>query len=300
MDKIVPFDLVMWQPEYMGPKSQSFIKEKVYFIQNYLGKRVFPNFNTIWHFESKVAQSYFFKFAGIKTPNTFVSFDYHDALEKIANTRFPLVFKKSYGAASQNVRLVQKHQEAQHLIEQVFCQQAWDEAKQRYPSWFVRLNKSIFKAWFWAKIWQKISHGEFYNVIYWQEFIEKNNADLRITVIGEKYAFGFWRNNRPGDFRASGSGRLDYQRPIPEDALRYCIEINRKFGLDSMAYDLLFQENEFLISEMSYGYLDKAIYNAPGYYVMEDGAMQFNQRHTWPEELWVEWAIQTLERDDRL
>ena len=46
--------------------------------------------------------------------------------------------------------------------------------------------------------------------ILWQEFIPDNQRDFRVTIIGRRYAFVFWRNNRPGDFRASGSGLIDY------------------------------------------------------------------------------------------
>ena len=42
-----------------------------------------------------------------------------------------------------------------------------------------------------------------------QEFLPGNGFDTRITVIGNR-AFGFRRFNRPDDFRASGSGRIDW------------------------------------------------------------------------------------------
>jgi hypothetical protein len=115
-------------------------------------------------------------------------------------------------------------------------------------------------------------------------------------VIGDRYAFGFWRNNRPNDFRASGSGQIDFERAVPETLLRYCIGVNRELGFDSMAYDILFTKDKFVITEMSYAYLDSAPYNSRGYYELVDDNLVLRERHTWPQELWVEWALYLGER----
>lgn len=45
--------------------------------------------------------------------------------------------------------------------------------------------------------------------VYFQDFIPGNDFDTRVTIIGDR-AFGFTRNVRPGDFRASGSGNVGY------------------------------------------------------------------------------------------
>lgn len=45
--------------------------------------------------------------------------------------------------------------------------------------------------------------------VYFQKFLPNNTYDIRITVIGER-CFGFIRYNRENDFRASGSGKIEY------------------------------------------------------------------------------------------
>ena len=130
--------------------------------------------------------------------------------------------------------------------------------------------------------------------MYWQEFAAGHDADLRITVIGDCYAVGFWRHNRPRDFRASGSGRLDYDRPIPEELLRYCLQFSHDRGFDSMAYDILPSEGGFVVLEMSYNFDDVAIHDARGHYeLLEDGRLQFSPVHVWPQELLVEWVLRS-------
>jgi glutathione synthase/RimK-type ligase-like ATP-grasp enzyme len=297
IQSVASYDAVIWQPKYMGPRSASYVKEKIYFLEHYLGKLVVPSFNTVWHFESKIAQSYLFAVHTVPTPDTIVTFDYQDALACLETAHPPFVFKESHGAASQNVRLVRERSAARRIIDQLLCQQRWNAVKSRYASTIRRLWAGVFTPWLWAKVRQKLLGDERTGVVYWQVFVPGNEADLRITVIGDRYAYGFWRNNRPNDFRASGSGRIDYQRPIPEAPLRYCLSLNQRLGFDSMAYDILFTQDRFVINEMSYAYLDSAIFRASGYYELDGTtALTFREGHVWPEDLWVEWTLTRMRR----
>ncbi len=285
-------DVILWNPGYMGPRIASLFKERIYFLQEHLGKLVVPNFQTIWHYESKISQSFLFAKYGIPTPRTFVTSSYAAARDELTRSEFPLVFKQSHGASSRNVRLVRTRSSALKLVSRIFCQQLWDEAKRSASSPFVAAVADMPHSWFWAKIMQRLLGRERFGLAYWQEFIPGNDADLRVTVFGDRYAAGFWRRNRPHDFRASGSGRIDYDRPIPESAIRLCVRINKQLGFDSMAYDLLLHNGSFVITEMSYSFVDTAVYNAAGHYeIDEQQAIRFMPGHRWPQEFWVTWAL---------
>lgn len=292
IDTIINYDVIIWKPSCMGPRKSSLFKEKIYFIEKYLNKLVIPNFFTIWHFESKIAQSYLFKQFNIATPKTFVSFDYHDAVSNIDNFNKPLIFKKYYGAGSKNVWIESNKNKIIFTLSRCFSQQLWKETKDRFNSKLSMLNH-IHQIWFWEKLKQKICSDELnVNTVYWQDFIPKNTKDLRITIIGNKYGFGFWRHNRNNDFRASGSGIIDYETPIPEAPLKECFKINRLLDFDSMAYDILFDSEKFVITEMSYAYVDTAVYNCKQHYeIDESGKMITKNGHVWPQDLWVEWAL---------
>jgi glutathione synthase/RimK-type ligase-like ATP-grasp enzyme len=272
IEKLKPFDAVLWPPGCMGIKPSSHLKEKIFFLQYHMKKLVMPNFETVWHFESKVAQSFLFEWYGIPAPRTVVTSRLSDAYRLLSSEKCPLVFKTSSDAASRGVRLVR-----------------------RRPVAFVLACRSLYTG-FWWKVARHLLRLDYRdNVSYWQAFIPKNDRDLRITAIGTKYAFGFWRENRPRDFRASGSGRINYRRPIPRDALTFCLETNRELDFDSMAYDILFQDGRFLITEISYTYMDDAIHNAPGYYeYLDNSEFIFREGHTWPQHLWVKWFVQRL------
>jgi hypothetical protein len=155
--------------------------------------------------------------------------------------------------------------------------------------------RTLYTGFWWklARRLLKLDHRD--NVTYWQEFVPNNNCDLRITAIGDKFAVGFWRKNRPHDFRASGSGRIDYDKPLTEDIIHFCLNTNKKLNFDSMAYDIIFRNGRFVVTEICYTYADIVIHNAAGYYErLDNGSLIFRAKHTWPEQLWVRWLAHRL------
>lgn len=292
IEQLAPFDTVLWKGRFMGPRSAGYFKEKVYFMERHLGLCVIPGFETVWHFESKLAQSYLFELANVPSPRTVGTFDYDDASACLASATFPIVTKRPHGAASANVKLVRSQSEAARWLSHEFCSDLWRRHASSRNSRLASIATALPHRWFWQKLRQKARGDETHGVAYWQEFLAGNRADLRITVIGDSHAIGFWRRNRPGDFRASGSGLIDYESPIPEPALRYCISLNRRFGFDSMAYDLLDRGDDYVLVEMSYGYVDTAVAGAPGHYRLDDSqGLLFTPGHIMPQELWVDWTL---------
>lgn len=77
--------------------------------------------------------------------------------------------------------------------------------------------------------------------------------------------------------------------------------MNNTFSFDSMCYDILFDKRgKFAITEMSYGYIDRALHKAKGYFeLFANSDLVFRERHTWPQELWVEWALRRAENQRR-
>ncbi len=274
IEKLKPYDVVLWPPGCMGIKPASHLKEKVFFIQHHMNKLIVPNFESVWHFESKVAQSYLFSFYAIPSPRTVVTFSIDDAFALLKKEKYPLVFKSSSDAASRGVRLIKTFMNAKYLV--------W---------------KSLYTGFWWKAIRRvfRLDHKD--NASYWQEFVPQNECDLRITAIGDRWAVGFWRWNRPNDFRASGSGLIDYEKNIPEETIHFCLDLNKKHNFDSMAYDVIFRDRKPVIVEICYTYVDKAIYNAPGYYERNEiGQLSYQKGNTWPQQLWVRWLAERLKK----
>jgi hypothetical protein len=294
---VTPFPVVVWKPSYMGPNIAAQFFAKVYILQNLYGKIVLPNVSTVLHFENKNAQKYIFEALAVPTPKTSVSFDYRDAVDLLEQQEFPLVFKQSHGAGSQNVELVTHRKAGKARLSRILCHQRWSDGIKRAGAMWKAILWNFTEKWLWWKIWSVLTGKERFASVYWQRFVPGNSADLRVTVIGDTYAVGFWRKNRINDFRASGSGHIDYETPIPMDVVRYCVHLNKILDFDSMAYDVLFEDGHPLITEMSYGYLDKAVWSAPGYYEFDEhGENRFVSGHYWPQELWIRWMIKRVRR----
>lgn len=293
IERCAPFDLIVWRSNYMGPEFSSYFKEKVFFMEHYLGKQVVPSYATIWHFDSKIAQSYLFRDAAIRAPRTFVSFSREEAELEAVTATYPLVAKRSYGASSDSVGLLPDSRHAATQVRRRFWLDSWLDHKARHASRVGRVLTGLPHEWFWLRVKHRLLFGAWtWGVVYWQEFMPGNDRDLRVTVIGDRDAVAFWRGNRPDDFRASGSGRLDYDRAVPEEVIRYCVSLNRDFGFDSMAYDILFRGQDFVVVEMSYAYVDHAVHAAPGHYELtDDDRVLYRLGRSWPQELWVNWAV---------
>jgi glutathione synthase/RimK-type ligase-like ATP-grasp enzyme len=114
-----------------------------------------------------------------------------------------------------------------------------------------------------------------------QKFLPNNLFDTRVSIIGER-AFAFRRFNRKNDFRASGSGLIDYDKSgIDRRSIEIAFTISNKLRFQSMAYDFLLNEKKELeICEISYTYVDKAVYDCPGFW---DKNLDWHEGHFWPQ-----------------
>lgn len=94
----------MWHHHHANYKDTLFAKQLLYSLEQ-KGMKVFPNFNTTWHFDDKVGQKYLLE--AIKAPSvpSFVFYSKKEALKWINNTTFPKVFKLRGGAGSANGKI---------------------------------------------------------------------------------------------------------------------------------------------------------------------------------------------------
>lgn len=116
--------------------------------------------------------------------------------------------------------------------------------------------------------------------------VASKNFDLRVVVIGDK-AMGERRICRNDDFRASGSGQFEYV-PIREDILDIAFNTASKLKMQSVAFDFIFENNEPLIVEMSYGFGVHGISHCPGYYTAD------KKWHAIPSPDFYGWMIDNL------
>ena len=135
--------------------------------------------------------------------------------------------------------------------------------------------------------------------VLFQEFLKNNAFDTRITVIGNR-AFGYRRKNRKNDFRASGSGNIDYNpQLIDQKFIHLAFDISRKLNLQSCAIDGLYDnQNNNVVGEISYTYISQYIYNCIGHWELNGspylGSLNWIEGHMWPEEVQIEDFIKRI------
>jgi glutathione synthase/RimK-type ligase-like ATP-grasp enzyme len=269
----------------------------LYTIEHYLEIPVFPNSRTAWHYDEKVAQSYLLDAIRAPQPLNWIFWDRDRALSWADAACFPVVFKLSVGAGASNVIKIEARDEALKFIEMMFGPGIFPMTMNEYRSDPSIRSLEQMKTLLWRTMhafkyallsvypplpdtWWKPEHG----YALFQEFLPGNSFDTRVTIIGNR-AFAFRRMNRPGDFRASGSGIIDYDHcKIDQRCLEIAFETSRSGGFQTMAYDFLYKNESPVICEISYTFVDTGVYSCPGHW---DSDLNWHKGQMWPEEAQV-------------
>lgn len=307
IEQVKGCDGVMWRMAHT-PNDKNSAYRILYAIEYYLKIPVFPSYDTCWHFDEKLSQYYLMKAADIPMPAVWIFWNRQEALNWASKTTYPKVFKLSAGASSSNVRLVNSAKEAYRLINLMFSYGIYPSIKLIKASdipFITRGKQSLLDLlrrcrngfrWVFLKRnpvpqdgWWRLEK----DYVYFQEFVPGNEYDTRITVIGDR-AFGFRRWNRPNDFRASGSGNFDVDpAKIDRRCVKLAFDVSGKLNSQSMAYDIIFKDNELFIVEISYTYADWAVQKCPGHWKPD---LTWVEGNMWPEEAHVEDFIKYIER----
>lgn len=274
LDQLHDCDALMWHFHHAIPQDILFATQLMHAVAS-SGKYVFPDFNTMWHFDDKIAQKYVLEAIDAPLVPSYVFFSKKEALEWIKTTQFPKVFKLRVGASSQNVRLIKSWREARKLVRKAFCRgfiqyNSWMNLKESIRKYGIGETKilDILKAFIrigYKTEFEKFSTKE-KGYVYFQDFIANNDSDIRIVVVDQK-AFGAKRFVRKNDFRASGSHVASHDPSlISHETLRIALDVAKKLGLQCVAYDFVYENGKPLIVEFSYGTTAAAYKPCPGYW----------------------------------
>ena len=267
-------DALMWHFNHNSPKASKFAKQLLFSVQS-SGKKTFPDYNTVWHFDDKVAQKYLLESIGAPLVHSYVFYDKREALDWAKKATLPKVFKLRNGASSDNVRLVKTRKEAYRKIKKSFGKgfrqyNALNSLKERYRKY--RLGKTTvwdvmkgFIRLIYTTDYARVT-GREVGYCYFQDFIPGNKYDIRVVVVGDK-AFAIKRMVRQNDFRASGSGNIFYEKKHFNDkTIQQAFAISEKLQSQCMTYDFVFLREKPLIMEISYGFVVHVYDACTGYW----------------------------------
>jgi glutathione synthase/RimK-type ligase-like ATP-grasp enzyme len=261
------------------------------------GIKVFPRLDDYWHFDDKIAQKYIFEALDIPRPDTHVFFDAASALSWLRKAGVPIVAKLKSGAGSINVSLIKTLSDGEKYIRRMFGRgvPATDNAVKDIVTkvrnhrakrdWVATLKRLPTTLGNLRRLRNDLDWERGY--CYFQEFVENNDHDTRITVIGDR-AFAFRRGVRPGDFRASGSNLVDFD---PKGINLACVELAfkaaKRLGVSCVAFDFIerSEDGSPLVVEMSFAFKPEAVFGCPGHWRAD---LSWQEGQVWPQDAILE------------
>lgn len=251
------------------------IAEAILSIAEHNGITVFPDKMTRVSFDEKIIQKYLLESVNAPFPKTFVAFNKEDSETWLSQQKDQVVFKLSKGAGSKNVRLVNSS-EAQKLSNLMFTKGVNSFKAPLNLNLKLPLKKIAYNFYRYftfriplAKKKNKLVGKEFHYT-YFQEFLPKNDHDIRIVVIGKK-AIALKRMVAKNSFKASGSGIILYdQKLIPIECVEKAFKVQNDLGFQCMAYDfVLHPQYGYQIVEICFGVDSRAYDKCPGYWTQD-------------------------------
>lgn len=288
---------LMWHHHHHSFADKLFAKQLTFSVEQ-AGKKVFPNFNTSWHFDDKLGQKYLLEAIHAPVVPTYSFFQKKEAKNWAKNTQYPKVFKLRNGAGSSNVQIVENYSKAAALINKAFGKgflpvNRWHQLKEAFgkldgsvPA-ILKMLKGVYRIAIPGKYVRMQRNERGY--VYFQDFIPNNDSDLRVIVVGEK-AFAAKRMVRKGDFRASGSGKFNFDpKVISTEAIKIAFNTVKKLNSQCLAFDFVFDKDlNPLILELSYGFC--TMYdNCNGYW---DSDLNWIPGSFSPQELMIESVLE--------
>src|SRR5699024_3134341 len=189
-------DAFMWHHHHAQFKDVLTAK-RILFALEHASVKVFPDFKTGWHFDDKVAQKYLLEAIGAPLVPSYVFYDKQEALDWASTTSYPKVFKLKGGAGAANVKLVKTQEECNKLIQRAFGRgfsqfDRFAGLKERIRKFkegkagFIDILKGIGRLFITTEFAKQQAPEKGY--VYFQEFMPKNDSDIRVVVIGGKKA----------------------------------------------------------------------------------------------------------------
>jgi len=269
LEQLQGHDAFVWRVIMGDASCMAEARAKIPLIEE-MGIPCFPNTKMLWLFDDKIRETLFLRQHQYPTPATSIFFDEEAARAYVEKAAYPLIVKSHCGASSVGVMMLPSQQEANRLLDRIFKRNSiWSRILARcYTT--PRLKK--------GDLLLSLNHHYRHSrphYAYFQQFIH-TDCDWRITTLGRQLVSVFMRKNRPGDFRASGSGLWEKVEAVdvPVAACDLALKISNTHGFTSMTYDFMESPEGWVIGELSYSFLLNRIYSDTLFIKGEQGYVQ--------------------------
>jgi glutathione synthase/RimK-type ligase-like ATP-grasp enzyme len=156
-----------------------------------------------------------------------------DFINEIDNISFPCVYKPAAGAGSSDVLLFKDKESAINTLNKLNCNHEYTLKEK------ILLKKGKMR---------KSPYSRFRNKFVIQNFVSGLGGDYKVLIFGDKY-YALSRKNRDNDFRASGSGRLNYEPDLPLGIFDFAKSIYDTLNVPILSLDIAHDGNRFYLIE---------------------------------------------------
>ena len=246
------YDFFVHLPPSRYEYTKNMFDERMYIISKVIGHKIFPNFEETIIYENKKMLSYFLKTKNIPHPDTFIFYEFSEALDFINNYKYPLVAKTSIGASGSGVKILENKSSALAYIKSAFKGKGihrrigpnrvignpgtWLRKALTNPKYLKNRLTLYFEMY---KNVQK-------NYVIFQEYIN-HEYEWRVIKIGDSY---FAHKKVKINEMASGTKQKVYDNP-PLDILNFVKNICDKTNFNSQSIDI-FKDSQrgYLVNEV--------------------------------------------------
>ncbi|MGD2174235.1 MAG: hypothetical protein PVJ27_02440 [Candidatus Brocadiaceae bacterium] len=207
---------VVW-PSHITTVTKAMFDERLRVLAEDMGRMLFPSYGALWLYESKRRIRDWFVVHGVPHPETWVFFDAEKAMDFLAGTDYPLIFKTDLGSSASGVEVVRTKGEAARIVEKCFGN-----------GYLAHRHDCRDRQWGQA---------------LFQKYV-RNAREWRTARVGDSYFAN--QKVRRGEFH-SGSREVLYCRP-PDRILDFCREIADKGPFLSVNIDVLETEDGELLA----------------------------------------------------
>lgn len=236
------------------------------------GFPILPSWPAVLSYDDKTVQAMQLKAFGLPHCETRVATDRSQVEAAAAELGFPLVVKLRSGAGSLNVRRLETAGDLRAYARRMFGRGISPVAGPvRDLGVNIRKSGGLWNSLGKAprvvakRIRMKVLTPRERGYVLMQRFYPGNDGDVRVTIFGDK-AFAFRRMNRTGDFRASGSGQIDYVDPRGyTDEIDLAFRLTDQLRASFLAVDFIRDHHQRpIVVEYCPGFVLGAISGCPG------------------------------------
>lgn len=172
------------------------------------------------------------------------------------NVKYPVVIKDAAGASSLGVQKANNFNQAKKIIKKI-------ARSANYAYEF----KDIMRA-FKHKDYRKESLYRRKFIV--QEMLPQLNKDWKVLIFGTKY-YILERNSKKNDFRASGSGILNYPESVPEGLFDFAETVFKSFSVPFIGIDIGLSNGKFILIEFQAIHFGSHTLDTSPYYFEKSG-----------------------------